>query len=127
MSTRSALLPIIVILMAAPTVPAAAGQVDGGELLSSTELPVSLERIRRRLDRLPARQEERDLLRLSYYIEVYGRAPDIDLLEGFDIHNGPVPYASSHRELLSVATPRHFRPSVANIGSVIGWAWKQRP
>lgn len=93
-------------------------------VLNAVELPVSLERIRRKLDRLPASDEERNLLRLDYYIEVYGRAPALNALDGFDIHNGPVPYGSSHRDILSVTTPRHFKSPVANIGNVIGWTWK---
>ena len=125
MSMRNVVLPIIVVLLAAPAMPTRAGQVEGPEVLSATELPVLLERVRRKLDRLPSSQAERNLLRLSYYIEVYGRAPDLNLLEGFDIHNGPVPYATSHRELLGVATPRHFQPAVANVGNVLGWAWRR--
>ena len=121
MSTRSVLPPIMVVLLAVLAVPTRAGQVAAGEVLSSTELPVSLERVRRKLDRLPSSQGERNLLRLNYYIEVYGRAPDLDLLKGFDIHDGPVPYSFTHSELLAVTTPRHFRPSVAN---VVGWTWR---
>ena len=94
-------------------------------VLNAVELPISLERIRRKLDRLPASDEERNLLRLDYYIEVYGHAPDLNVLDGFDIHNGPVPYGSSHWDILAVTTPRHFKSPVANIGSVIGWtSWK---
>ena len=93
--------------------------------LPAEELPVSLERIKRRLHRLPPTHEERSLLRLSYYIEVYGRLPRIDLVQGFDVHNGPVPYgAPTHAELLAVMSPREFRPAVAKLNSIIGWTFK---
>ena len=51
----------------------------------------ALERIKRQLDRLPPTHTERSVLRLSYYIEVYGRLPETDQVQGFDVHNGPVP------------------------------------
>ena len=93
--------------------------------LEATELPVSLERMRRKLDRLPTSEEARLVLRLNYYIDVYGRAPGINVLDGFDVHNGPVPYFSTHAEFMSVMTPREFQPTVANLGNVLGWAWEQ--
>ncbi len=92
--------------------------------LPAEELPVSLDRIKRQLDRLPP-THERSLLRLSYYIEVYGRLPRIDLVQGFDVHNGPVPYGvPTHAELLAVMSPREFRPAVAKLNSIIGWTFK---
>ena len=79
----------------------------------------------RQLDRLPPNHEERSLLRLSSYIEVYGRLPRIDLVQGFDVHNGPVPYgAPTHAELLAVMSPRELRPAVATLNSIIGWTFK---
>ncbi len=93
--------------------------------LPAEKLPVSLERIKRQLDRLPPTHEERSLLRLSSYIEVYGRLPRIDLVQGFDVHNGPVPYgAPTHAELLAVMSPRELRPAVAKLNSIIGWTFK---
>ena len=85
----------------------------------------ALERIKRQLDRLPPTHTERSVLRLSYYIEVYGRLPRIDLVQGFDVHNGPVPYgAPTHAELLAVMSPRELRPAVAKLNSIIGWTFK---
>ena len=108
-----------------PTIKAAAQSANNVAILEAIELPVSLERVRRKLDRLPTRHEDRLELRLNYYVDVYARAPQINVLDGFDVHNGPVPYVSTHAELMSVMTPREFRPTVANIGHVVGWAWKQ--
>ena len=49
--------------------------------------------------------------------------PRIDLVQGFDVHNGPVPYgAPTHAELLAVMSPREFRPAVAKLNSIIGWS-----
>ena len=112
---------IMLVLLVIPAAPMRTDQVASKEVLSSTELPVLLERIRRKLDRLPSSQEERNLLRLNYYINVYGSPPELDLLKGFDIHHGPVPYLSTRSELLRVTTPRHFQPAVATI---IGWTWR---
>ncbi len=93
--------------------------------LPEEELPVSLERIKQQLDRLPPTHEERSLLRLSYYVEVYGRLPRIDLVQGFDVHNGPVPFGvPTDAELLAIMSPREFRPAVAKLNSIIGWTFK---
>ena len=112
--------------LAAGAAATAAAQGDRGLVpLPAEELPVSLERIKRQLDRLPPTHEKRSLLRLSYYIEVYGRLPRIDLVQGFDVHNGPVPYgAPTHAELLAVMSPRELRPAVATLNSIIGWTFK---
>ena len=69
--------------------------------LDAEQLPVSL-RIKRKLDRVPVAADERNLL-----------------FDGFDVHNGPVPYgAPTHATMRGVTTP--------NIGNVLGWAWKHR-
>ena len=90
-------------------------------------LPISLERIKRQLARLPVRDEERNLLYLSYYVEVYGRAPRINVIQNFDIHNGQVPYgAPSHAEMIAVTTPREFRTPALMSFPLFGWAQKGR-
>lgn len=82
--------------------------------LASVDLPVSLERIRRQLRELPESTESN--LRLSYYIEVYGRAPAVDLFGGFDLHTGPVPYGGpTHAEFLDVVTPQPFRTPAVDL------------
>lgn len=74
----------------------------------SASLPVSLERIKRRLLDRPAQQT--DLLRLQYYVEVYGKAPKVDLFAGFDLRHGPVPFtAPTHQDILEMVTPQEFR------------------
>ena len=50
------------------------------------------------------------LLRLDYYVEVYGRAPKIGVLQDFDVHSGPVPYgAPTHAKLLGLILPPESR------------------
>jgi len=93
--------------------------------LPADELPVSLDRIKRQLDRLPSAQEKRSLLRLNYYIEVYGRSPGINIVRGFDVYNGPVPYRSpTHSEMLEAMSSREHRPPVVNLNGVIGWTFR---
>ncbi len=107
-------------------VPAAAQGDRGLVPPPAEELPVSLDRITRQLDRLPLTHEERSVLRLSYYIQVYARSPRIDVVQGFDLHNGPVPYgAPTHAELLAVMSPREFQPAVARLNRIVGGTFKR--
>lgn len=93
--------------------------------LPADELPVSRDRIKRQLDRLPPTQQERSLLRLNYYIDVYGRSPRINIVRGFDVYNGPVPYGSpTHGEMLEAMSSREHRPPVVNLNGVIGWTFR---
>ena len=98
--------------------------------LRAEELPVSLERIKRKLAQVPPSQEFH--LRLAYYLEVYGRAPQLDIFEKFDLHNGPVPYgAPTHSDMVRHVTPQEFRsPAILSFGSslngLIGWLTGER-
>ena len=92
--------------------------------LRAQELPVSLERIKRKLAQVPPSQEF--LLRLDYYVEVHGSAPQLDIFEGFDLHAGPVPFsAPTHNEMIRHVTPQEFRPPVvpllAPLDALIKW------
>ena len=107
--------------------PATAQESSETPWFNAEALPISLERIKRQLDRLPVRDEERNLLYLSYYVEVYGRAPRINVIQNFDIHNGQVPYgAPSHAEMIAVATPREFRTPALMAFPLFGWTGKGR-
>ena len=73
-------------------------------------LPGSLDRIRKQLDRVTEAGEENDLLRLDYYIDVYGRLPEINIVEGFKLDSGPVRFSvPSTTELLNASTPERYR------------------
>lgn len=79
-----------------------------------TELPVSVERIRRKLAQAP--RSRTDGLKLDYYIEVYGKYPKIDLFTDFDPTGGPVQYGSpTHREFLDLVTPQEFKSPPADL------------
>ena len=95
----------------------------GLDPLPAEERPVSLQRIKRKLAQLGPAQSS--LLRLDYYVEVYGRAPKIDVLQAFDVHSGPVPYgAPTHAELVSLILPPESPtpPLLPSPGiDIIGW------
>lgn len=73
-------------------------------------LPVDLGRIRRELKQAPAGSETREGLKLRYFLQIYGTAPELKIFtEDVDLVRGPVPYgAPTHREMLRVMTPKEF-------------------
>ena len=72
--------------------------------------PGSLDRIRKQLDRVTEAGEDNDLLRLDYYIDVYGRLPEINIVEGFKLDSGPVRFSvPTTTELLNASTPERYR------------------
>jgi hypothetical protein len=78
------------------------------------ELPVSVERIRRKLAQAPATKT--DGLRLEYYVEVYGRYSKIDLFSDIDTKSGAVQYGSpTHTEFLNLVTPQEFKSPPADL------------
>jgi hypothetical protein len=78
------------------------------------ELPVSVERIRRKLAQQPATRT--DGLRLDYYVEVYGRYSKIDLFTDIDTTSGAVQYGSpTHAEFLNLVTPQEFKSPPADL------------
>ena len=95
---------------------AAQNTVDVGKL------PVNLERIQRQLQQSSIR-EERDGLRLRYFVPVFGQAPRIELFTRQDnLETGPVPYgAPSHREMIQAVTPQEFRAPAADLGALFRW------
>jgi hypothetical protein len=87
---------------------------------SPAKLPVSVERIQKKLAELPPTVT--DKLKLEYYIEVYGKAPPPDFLQNFNVKSGPVPFsAPTHQDLLDVVTPAGFRTPAPNISAFIEW------
>ena len=95
--------------------------------LKVDDLPVSIEQIKRKLEQLQAGNDERSILSLDYYIEVYGRAPRINVIQNFDIYNGPVPYgAPLHTELRSITTPPELRTPSAISLPIARWNWNNK-
>jgi hypothetical protein len=122
---RSLALVLVVMLLASPLT-AHAGQPsekpatkpEGAQSAAkappSSELPVSLVRIRRKLAQAPASKS--DGLKLEYYVEVYGKSPRLDFLAEFDATSGAVQYGSpTHREFLDLVTPQEFKSPPADL------------
>jgi hypothetical protein len=100
--------------------PVAAQQVEAAPL-PRAEVTVDLERLKQRLASLPATDDNTGL-KLNFFVQVYGRLPRINPLEGFELTDGPVPFGGpTHGDLLSLWTPEEFSAPVADFGSVLGW------
>ena len=102
----------------APEPPAAAAPT-----IDVTRLGLDLARINRQLQQSAAR-EQRDGLNLRYIIDVYGRAPRIDVLDPKrdNLLHGPVPWgAPTHQQMLDVMTPQEFRSPAADFTSIFRW------
>ena len=89
----------------------------------TSALPVSLERIKRRMVAVQeAGNGRRKLLDLNYYVDVYARAPSIELFRNFDTDSETVSYGSpTHAEMLEAVTPREWRPRAISTGALFGW------
>jgi hypothetical protein len=87
-------------------------------------LPLDLGRIQRELRRSPADSEAREGLKLRYFLQIYGTAPELKIFtEADNLVRGPVPYgAPTHQEMLNVMTPQEFRTPVMDFSSLLRWA-----
>jgi hypothetical protein len=93
--------------------------------LDASKLGVSMSRIQKGLRLSEARERvSASPFKLEYQVQVYGTAPRIDILKGFNITPGaPVSYgAPTHSEFLNQWTPQEFRAPPANVGALAGWA-----
>ena len=106
----------------APASPAAESKTP----IDPYKLGISLSRIRRELQELETRERQSgDPLKLEFVVEVYGKAPRIDLLENFPV-SGPIPYGPpTHQEVLDHLTPKEFRSPVVPLSSFAFWAAQQ--
>jgi hypothetical protein len=92
------------------------------------DIPVSLDRIRRGLAAQPRTREVKNGLRLEYYIDVFGKSPELKLFAPeTKLTNAPVMYGGmTHQEFLQVVTPEEFRAPAADIpgaiAALIKWA-----
>jgi hypothetical protein len=86
--------------------------------LDPGKLPVSLSRIRRMLaQKTPGKSLVP--LKLDFYVDVYGKAPPIDVLQGVDLMTGSVPWSAiSHQDLLNVVTPFEYRAGAIPLSPV---------
>lgn len=97
-------------------------------VLESEDLVVLLARVKKQLERTDDSGLRR-LLRLDYYITVYGQSPQLDLIASFDLHNSPVPAPTGpieHMEMMRALRLNTVYPSALPLGSnpVAGWAWR---
>jgi hypothetical protein len=103
---------------ASSTVPAAVAPRQRNSTQADTNLPVSLERIRRELIHQAARsRNDSHGLDIRYYVEVYGKAPETQIFSrDTDLVHGPVPYGGmTHQEFLNLVTPQEFRAPAADL------------
>ena len=134
MKHRAAASVVAIILVASPAwaeqpTPAASQPAQPPEAtqpIDPYKLGISLSRIRRELQEIETRQQQSgDPLRLEFTVEVYGRAPRIDLLENFPV-SGPIPYGPpTHQEVLDQLTPKEFSSPVVPLSSLAFWAAQQ--
>jgi len=92
-----------------------------------TKLGIDLSKIQKGLaEGTVEEQRAANGLRIVYRVEVFGRAPAIELFENFDPVDGPVPFgAPTHRDFLNVVTPQEFRSPPANFSNLAFWAIKK--
>lgn len=127
--TRFAVVAAVGMGLAAPAAAAAqeAPGTPGAEApaaaAEASALPVSLERIKRRMAAVrEAGDGRRKLLNLNYYVDVYARAPSVELFRDFDLDGETVSYGSpTHLEMLEAVTPREWRPRAVSTGNVFSW------
>jgi hypothetical protein len=123
---------VLCVLLAGTAVPARAqsaqpsSQPDSRDTIyiDPTKLGVSLERIQKGLRIAEAREQSKtDGLRLEYNVQVFGTAPRIDVLSGFDLFNGIVPdSAPTHREFIDQVTPQIYRTPTMPVSMFAVWA-----
>ncbi len=90
-----------------------------------SKMGISLERIVRGLRFEEAKEQRSESpLKLEYQVQVFGTAPRIDILEGFDIGQGqPLQYgAPTHGDFLNHLTPQAYRSPTVPLSSVAVWA-----
>ena len=120
--TRVALI-LIVLLNGLPSLVGAA-QDGQTTMVAQEEGRINLDRLRRRLEALPAEGVD-SFLRLEYRLSVYAKAPEINPLEGFDTRNGEVPYGlPTHRDLQNSWTPEGFNTPTIPLTPLLRWTWR---
>jgi hypothetical protein len=92
--------------------------------IDATKLGVSLTRIQRGLFIAESREKQSgDAMRLEFNVQVYGKAPRIEVLNGVDLSNGGVPgSAPSHRQMIDFVTPVIYRTPVMPVSALAFWA-----
>jgi hypothetical protein len=102
--------------------PSAAQDNSNSNSVDVGKLPVNLARIQQQLQQTTVR-EERDGLNLRYIVDVYGRAPRIELFPPQpNLMTGPAPYgAPTHQDILRQITPQEHSAPAADFGALFRW------
>ena len=93
--------------------------------IDAAKLGVSMNRIRQGLRVTESRQSASSTpLKLEYQIQVFGAAPRIDILQGFNISQGaPLSYgAPTHTDFVNQWTPLAYRSPPVPLSSIAVWA-----
>ncbi len=118
-----------VLVGAVATAPAAAQTAEApaapaAPAINPHALGISLSRISRRLAaESEARSEGASPLKLEFYVDVYGNAPQLRFFTGQDLVYGAVPgSAPTHRDMLTHVTPQAFRSPRVDFLSLLAGA-----
>lgn len=108
----------------APAAPAAPAATERAPAIDASALGISLSRISRRLAaESQARSEGASPLKLEYFVDVYGNAPQLRFFTGQDLVFGGVPgSAPTHRDMMMHVTPQAFRSPRVDFLSLISTA-----
>jgi hypothetical protein len=102
----------------APAQHPAAATPSVEQATTTTDLPVSLDRIERALASPPPVdfKEQHPVFR----VEVYGRKPSLEELLGEKFWVGPVPYGGmTHQEFMAMSTPKEAQPYAGFTGKYL--------
>ena len=118
-----------VLVGAVATAPAAAQTAEApaataAPAINPHALGISLSRISRRLAaESEARSEGASPLKLEFFVDVYGNAPQLRFFTGQDLVYGAVPgSAPTHRDMLTHVTPQAFRSPRVDFLSLLAGA-----
>lgn len=90
--------------------------------IKAEDLPISITRIQQKLVQLPRSTEYTHGLKLEYYIEVIGKAPQVDFFSNFNVKSGPVPFTPpTHQDFLNAVTPQEFRTPPVDLSALMAW------
>ena len=99
---------------------ATAGVEDSAEPVVS----LNLARVKRGLALLREREGSGSLLRLEYRLSVYGVAPEIELLQGFDTQHGAVPFGGpTHADFIDMWEPKEFKAPTIPLMPLLRWTF----
>ena len=120
----------LVVGLAGPASAGASGADEAG--VDAFGLPVSVDRIKRRLEALSP-DDQRLVLRLTEQVDVYARELAVKILHDFNVKSwasplggrtgGAIAYGSpTHNEMMQAMTPAFWQQQAASMGG-LGFGW----